>query len=147
MQDTYEYDIISDTWSTESSSLPRRIQHACISIEGESNILVAGGYYNNNTEYWYSTSEIYDTESKIWSNGPNFPKGLHATSMVQASPNSKYVGYIFGGFPEAAKPVISMTDIFGVTKDLQNIVKLGDLQKGRMSHRAIKLPSRISDKC
>ena len=40
-----------------------------------------------------------------------------------------------------------MKDIYGITKDLQNVVKIGDLKIGRRAHKAIKLPTKVSEKC
>ena len=141
MNDVYEYDIGTDSWKTESSNLPRRMEHSCISIDGGSKILIVGGHYGNSTvKEFYSTTVIYDTESKNWSYGPSFPTGFYASSMVQASPNSQYVAYILGGSN-------ILNDIYGITKDLQNVVKVGDLKIGRGVHKAIKLPTKVSEKC
>ena len=143
----YEDDITTDSWSSESTSLPRRLWHACLAIEEGQKILVANGYYYNGTDNWYSNLEILNTTNKVWSPGPEFPLGFHASSMVQASPYSEYVAYTFGGYGPRPGTTRTITDIYGVTKDFQNIVKIGDLMKGRVYHKAIKLPNKITGKC
>ena len=120
--------------------------HHCITTDDGQKILVVGGYWSNATVYWYSTLEIFDIDNKIWSQGPEFPIGFHGAGIVPASQNSQYVAYTLGGYTPPPR-ACHMTDIYGITKDLQNIVKIGDLAKGRHTHKAVALPSKITQNC
>ena len=75
-----------------------RYRHSCVLLVDQFNqkkIVVAGG---SNFGGDLKSTEIYDLNTQVWTPGPDLPTTVYYSSMVTASPESKYAAYLVGGY-------------------------------------------------
>ena len=136
----YKYNIKNDEWEDTNRPLKKsKGWHSCLLLDKE--IFVAGGI----VEDYIGTNktEIFNLQSNTWRSGPDLPRKIYSFQLVKARPSSQYAAfYIGGGYYDEV-----YSDIYGLTKDLNSFIKLGDLKTSRFSHVAMELPDKVIEKC
>ena len=131
----YKYDIKNDEWEDTNRPMQEtRSYHSCLLLNKQ--ILAAGGFGTK-------TTEIFSLQSNMWRSGPDLPRKIYSFQLVKARPSSQYAAFLIGGgyYDEV------YSDIYGLTKDLNSFIKLGDLKTSRFSHVAMELPDKVIEKC
>ena len=100
-------------------------------------IIIVGGYGKN-------TSDVFNVKHDFFRRGPDLPKNVMKGQLVKAQPSSKYAAYLIGGQVEG---IISLSEIYGLTKDFEKFVKIGNLKTPRSDHIALVLPVKAVEKC
>ena len=140
----FAYNILEDEWEdTNKPMAQKRFGHACLLID-EEEIIVTGGKHYGDPSVVLKSSEIYNLKQRRWRPGPVLPTGILEAQFVKAKPGFKYLGYLIGGDNYGRR---SYSAIYGLTKDMQRFVKIGDMTKQRSEHVAFVLSESISEKC
>ena len=134
----YEFD--GRNWKDSHHDMKegRSGRHTCVVVEDQ--IIVVGGLDGSN---YLKTSEIFNIQDRSWRSGPELPKGIGWAQLVKAREGMRYSAYLIGG--EDGSSVLS--SIYGLTKDLERFVKIGDLEKARSSHVAFTIPEDTIKRC
>ena len=112
-----------------------RSGHSCVLVVDQFNqkkIVVAAGY--NNGGYLKST-EIYDLNKQVWTRGPDLPTTVYRSSMVNASPGSKYAAYLVGGIQGGS----TANKIFAINKNMDQWNEVGRFTTPRRNHVALRI--------
>lgn len=112
-----------------------RSAHSCLLIYDE--VFVVGGYGKK-------SSEILNLNNQKWRSGPDLPKTLRASEIIQAQPGSKYAAYLIGGRISADS---ASSAIYGLKQDLTKFDTVGHMKTARGYHVALPLPENIIEKC
>ena len=129
------YDVWEDTYSPMRALGNRRSGHSCLLLNNE--LFVAGGILR-------ITTEIFNLENNRWRSGPDMPRNIGYSQLVEAQPSSKYAAFLIGGGISSHN---AWSDIYGLTKDLRSFKKIGDLKNARNSHVAMELSEELVQKC
>ena len=97
--------------------------------------MTGGIYWDSERNFFLKSSEIYNLKQRRWRPGPDLPKGIAFAQFVKAKPGFEYLGYFIGG--SDGNDLSSA--IYGLTKDMQRFVKLGNLKRRRNAHVAFVL--------
>ena len=131
----YKYDIKRNEWEdTNRPMREKRYAHSCLLLNKE--VFVAGGRGT-------TTTEILNLQRRTWRPGPNLPKEIGYSQLVMARTSSKYSAFLIGGYnyPNA------YSDIFGLSKNYNSFVKVGNLKTTRRGHVAMVLSDDLVKKC
>lgn len=121
--------------------LKARVGHACVSIEDTAKqvttLLVAGGYDGHTLK----STEFFDISRSAWTRGPDLPTPIHSSALVNASPTSKYLAYMIGGYGGYDMGTSKLSTIYGLTKDMKSWKLVGHTKKPVSNHVALRLPN------
>ena len=95
-------------------------------------IVVAGGYGNGGG---LKSTEIYDLNKQVWARGPDLPTTIYVSSMVTASPGSKYAAYLVGGIQGGS----TGDKIFAINKNMDQWNEVGRFTTPRGYHVALRI--------
>ena len=115
--------------------LVARSGHSCVLVVDQFNqkkIVVAGGYGNGGR---LKSTEIYDLNKQVWTRGPDLPTTVYGSSMVTASPGSKYAAYLVGGYQGGSYG----NKIFAINKNMDQWNKVGRFTTPRDSPVALRI--------
>ena len=130
----YKYDIKRHEWEdTNRPMKDARKYHSCLLLNKE--IFVAGGG---------KTTEIFNLQSRKWRSGPDLPETIGLSQLVKAQPSSQYAAFLIGGGKDYSN---AYSDIYGLTKDFNSFIKIGNLKTARYGHVAMVLPDELVEKC
>ena len=113
-----------------------RNDHSCVLVVDQFNqkkIVVAGGYNDDLLDL--KSTEIYDLNKQVWTRGPDLPTTVYGSSMVTASPGSKYAAYLVGGIQGGS----TANKIFSINKNMEQWNEVGRLTTPRSSHIALRI--------
>ena len=135
-----KYDVWEDTFSPMRALGNRRSGHSCLLFNNE--LFVAGGIMR-------ITTEIFSLEDNRWRSGPDLPRNIGYSQLVEAQPSSKYAAFFIGGSLNEYYPNYSDTfsDIYALTKDFKSFIRIGGLKIARFNHVAMVLPERLVENC
>ena len=111
--------------------------HSCVLVVDQfkqKKIVVAGGYNYDDGGYLKST-EIYDLNKQVWTRGPDLPTTVEVSSMVTASPGSKYAAYLVGGYQGGS----TANKIFSINKNMEQWIEVGRFTTPRYGHVALRI--------
>ena len=111
-----------------------RNSHSCVLVVDQFNqkkIVVAGGYNRDGLK----STEIYDLNTQVWTHGPDLPTTVYRSSMVNASPGSKYAAYLVGGYQGGSFG----NKIFAINKNMDQWNEVGRFTTPRYSHIALRI--------
>ena len=108
--------------------------HSCVLVVDQFNqkkIVVAGGYNGGRLK----STEIYDLNKQVWTRGPHLPTTVSYSSMVTASPGSKYAAYLVGGYQGGS----TANKIFSINKKMDQWNEVGRFTTPRDAHIALRI--------
>ena len=117
-----------------------RNDHSCVLVVDQFNqkkIVVAGGYkiWSHNNGGGLKSTEIFDLNKEVWTRGPDLPTTVSYSSMVTASPGSKYAAYLVGGIQGGS----TANKIFSINKKMDQWNEVGRFTTPRSSHIALRI--------